>query len=215
MRDASRIVSRIAGSVIVALVLSIAPSRPALASGLPAMSLTSPTLTRILDLSFVDARHGWVLGASCIASGDRCVLVLRGTTDGGRTWQSLPAPRPPVASRVAVGRNGFTSGFLRFITPEDRWAAAWTIGRDGQTLGYSLFVTHNGGLTWSDERRRGQIMPIVPRGDTVWALTGSCPPYLAAPPCPHTLLTSADRGRTWRALPRRPQLFGDIHIVRA
>jgi hypothetical protein len=45
------------------------------------MSLTSPTLTRILDLSFVDARQGWVLGASCTAPGDRCVRVLRGTTD--------------------------------------------------------------------------------------------------------------------------------------
>jgi hypothetical protein len=47
-----------------------------------------------------------------------------------------------VASRVAVGRDGFTAGFLRLISPEDAWAAAWTIGRDGQTLGYSLFVTH-------------------------------------------------------------------------
>jgi photosystem II stability/assembly factor-like uncharacterized protein len=215
VRDANRIVSRIAGSVIVALVLTVAPSRPALASGLPAMSRTSPTLTRILDLSFVDAWHGWVLGASCTVSGDRCVLVLRGTTDGGRTWQSLPTPRPPVASRVAVGRNGFTSGFLRFITPEDGWAAAWTIGRDGQTLSYSLFVTHNGGLAWSGERGLGQIMAIVPRGDTVWALTGSCPPDPAAPPCPHTLLASANRGRTWRTLPRQPQLFGDVHIVRA
>ena len=98
MRDASRIVSRLAGSAIVALVLTIAPSRPAHASGVPAMSLTSPTLTRILDLSFVDARHGWVLGASCTASGDRCVLVLRGTTDGGRTRQPLPALRPPAYS---------------------------------------------------------------------------------------------------------------------
>jgi photosystem II stability/assembly factor-like uncharacterized protein len=178
------------------------------------MSLTSPTLTRILDLSFVDARHGWVLGASCTASGDRCVLVLRGTTDGGRTWQSLAAPRPPVASRVAVGRAGFTSGFLRFLTPEDGWAAAWTFGRGGQTLGYSLVVTHDGGLTWSDERGRGQIMALVPGGDTVWALRGSCPPYPAAPPCPHTLLASADRGRTWRALPRQPRLFGHVQIVR-
>ena len=39
-------------------------------------------------------------------------------------------------------RDGFTAGFLRLISPEDAWAAAWTIGRDGQTLGYSLFVTH-------------------------------------------------------------------------
>jgi hypothetical protein len=77
---------------------------------------------------------GAELSASCNASGDRCVAVLRGTTDGCWTWPSLPAPRPPVARRVVVGGDGFTSGFLRLITPEDGWAAAWSIGRGGQTL---------------------------------------------------------------------------------
>jgi hypothetical protein len=55
---------------------------------------------------------------------------------------SRPSVLSPVASRIAVGRDGFTSDYLRLITPEDGWAAARTTGRDGQTLGYSLFVTH-------------------------------------------------------------------------
>ena len=56
------------------------------------MSLTSPTLTRILDLSFVDARQGWILGASCTVSGDRCVRVLRGTTDSLLVTHNRPPP---------------------------------------------------------------------------------------------------------------------------
>jgi hypothetical protein len=60
--------------------------------GLPAMSHTFPTRTRIFDLSIVDARQGWVLGTSCTASGDRRVRVLRGTTDSLLVTHNRPPP---------------------------------------------------------------------------------------------------------------------------
>ncbi|MGO8961672.1 MAG: WD40/YVTN/BNR-like repeat-containing protein [Streptosporangiaceae bacterium] len=90
-----------------------------------------------VSMTFVSASEGWVLGtAPC--SHKPCTSVVR-TTDGGRTWVGIPAPRYPLAGSGASG--GLTR--LRFADPEDGFA-----------YGSQLWVTHNGGASW---RRVSQV----------------------------------------------------------
>jgi len=47
-------------------------------SGTPWQQVSVPTEANLLDLSFVDAKHGWLTGTSS---------TLMETTDGGKTWE--------------------------------------------------------------------------------------------------------------------------------
>ena len=82
--------------------------------------------------TFASADDGWLLGtATCAAA--PCAAIVR-TTDGGRTWASIPAPK----AAFAAGGSG-TSGVsgLRFADALDGWA-----------FGPDLWATHDGGTTW-------------------------------------------------------------------
>ena len=112
------------------------PSRPRTPAGTPTGAAWLDRSRRPLAVG----AHGTATYAGRRAGGQGEIGNVQwqqpGDSPGG------PSVAGPVASRIAVGRDGFPAGFLRLITPEDGWAAAWTIGRDGQTLGYRLFVTH-------------------------------------------------------------------------
>jgi photosystem II stability/assembly factor-like uncharacterized protein len=79
-----------------------------------------------LNLSFVDAAHGWLRVTSRLPgqrAEDETGTLLR-TTDGGRSWERLPdAPTP---------------GAVRFVSRERGWQS-WTDG---------LHETRDGGRTW-------------------------------------------------------------------
>jgi photosystem II stability/assembly factor-like uncharacterized protein len=84
-----------------------------------------------VSMTFVSANEGWVLGtAPC--SHKPCTSVVR-TSDGGRTWVGIPAPKYPLA------RYSFSRGLNRL-----RFADSV----DGFAYGSQLWVTHNGGSTW-------------------------------------------------------------------
>src|SRR5258708_7130508 len=91
-----------------------------------------------ISASFISASAGWLLAVPPCAGYVRpCqTLLLRKTTDGGRTWVAVPAPPAP-----DQGRPGAVSQIL-FISSRDGWA--W---------GPGLWQTRDGGARW----RRGSI----------------------------------------------------------
>jgi photosystem II stability/assembly factor-like uncharacterized protein len=84
-----------------------------------------------ISATFVSASDGWVLGTAPCAH-KPCTSVLR-TTDGGRHWVGIPAPR--YALSAFPGNRGL-----------DRIRFADT--RDGFAFGSQLWATHNGGSSW-------------------------------------------------------------------
>jgi photosystem II stability/assembly factor-like uncharacterized protein len=80
-----------------------------------------------MNLSFVDAGHGWLRVTSRLPgqrAEDETGTLLR-TTDGGRTWERLPdAPTP---------------GAVRFVSRQRGWQS-WIDG---------LWETRDGGRTWA------------------------------------------------------------------
>lgn len=110
----------LAGSyTAVAAAASTAPSAGPVPKGFEPISMT-----------FVSARDGWVLGtAPC--SHKPCTSVVR-TTNGGRTWVGIPAPRLALAQFSINGLNR-----IRFADTSDGFA-----------YGSQLWVTHDGGAGW-------------------------------------------------------------------
>jgi photosystem II stability/assembly factor-like uncharacterized protein len=119
-----------------------------------------PVLSQILDMSFADALHGWVLGVSCSAPGQCDTLTLRRTVDGGKTWQWLPAP--PAAPGWIGGRDTATVHAVRFSDTQFGWI-----------YGGALYATQNGGQTWVKQHMPGQIVDLGTDGAT-WAVDRVC-----------------------------------------
>ncbi|MBV9282592.1 MAG: hypothetical protein JOZ41_21145 [Chloroflexi bacterium] len=89
-------------------------------------------MTELLDFSFLDARHGWALGASCSRPGTCPSIAIRVTTDGGRTWR-------PAIPKERISPGDQTVGPVQFVDPLRGWVAA------GPS---SVYRTDNGGLSW-------------------------------------------------------------------
>jgi photosystem II stability/assembly factor-like uncharacterized protein len=132
-------------------------------------------LTQIQDATFVDAAHGWLLGAGCASGIQECRLMLEQTADGGQNWMVSPAPDLP-----AYPVDGYGSWHLRFGTAQDGWL-----------YGPQLYATHDGGQSWT-LARASSISSLVSAGQSVWALEGACPNG-----CALSLVRSADAGRSW------------------
>jgi photosystem II stability/assembly factor-like uncharacterized protein len=105
------------------------------------------------SVTFVSADEGWLLG-SATCSGKPCTAIVR-TTDGGRTWASIPAP----GTTLNVAPEGAADGVsgLRFASSLDGWA-----------FGPDLWATHDGGATW---HKVG--LPGATADTGVWALEAS------------------------------------------
>jgi photosystem II stability/assembly factor-like uncharacterized protein len=86
----------------------------------------------VVSFTFVSANDGWVLGTTKTCAHAPCTSVLR-TTNGGRSWVGIPAPKFKLASFES------TPGLQRL-----RFADA----SDGFAFGSQLWVTHNGGSSW-------------------------------------------------------------------
>lgn len=158
----------------------------------------------VLDLSFVDPRHGWVLAQRCTLGGV-CKLLVRVTIDGGQTWHSLPTPGPSTRD-VAAGAALSFAGFLRFATSRDGWArVSLTVGRQDTTWS-SVSVTHDGGRTWRTDPRLARISTLLPLAGTVWAIETSGGLV--------TVLISPDHGHTWHPAPEQPHVATVEQVIR-
>jgi photosystem II stability/assembly factor-like uncharacterized protein len=146
------------------------------------------SITQIIDISFVDAQTIWVLAAAC-TEGD-CPITMRVTYDGGTNWQKSIAP-PTKANSFPYDSLGSADlsgvGLIRFATRSDGWI-----------FGPSLFSTHNGGQTWTDEKRLIFSMELT--DGVIWAIEQEN----GAP----TILRSIDGGKTWPQVEQQPKLSG-------
>jgi len=131
------------------------------------------------SVTFVSLRTGWVLGTAPCAT-PPCTRLLR-TSDGGRTWVSVPAPPAPLS-------EGYTPGVrqVRFANLVDGWA-----------FGPDLWATHDGGAHWARPTGLGadaQVMALETASGVVHAavLGGSGGPGV-------TIHTSPVGTDAWRA----------------
>ncbi|MGZ4791262.1 MAG: YCF48-related protein [Ilumatobacteraceae bacterium] len=120
----------------------------------PSSNPPPPALTgahQVVDMSFVDAQHGWMLEAD-----DSSTSVLLATSDGGATWKA-----PSVDTRKAA--------HVKFA---DRMNG-WMYGGDSS----SFQSTHDGGATWQpvDLAQAGMIdgvQALASDGNTVTIVSG-------------------------------------------
>ena len=139
-------------AMIAVLIAACGPNASAAARPRPSATPrpTTPALGAIAYLqpasaSFLDDRHGWVVGHACDAQGN-CRPGVAETTDGGATWNELAAPpqRP-----MPAGQDPWPStAAIRFTSLTDGWL-------------FSPFLAHtvDGGGTWT--------MVSVPAGNLV------------------------------------------------
>ena len=129
---------------------STVPPSPSRAPGAGPVGGPVPAGFEPRSVTFVSASDGWVLGSATCA-GQPCAAIVR-TTDGGRTWQGIPAPKATI-NDTPVGPSGGVSD-LRFADPLDGWA-----------FGPDLWATHDGGSTWHK-----LTLPGATANAGVWAL---------------------------------------------
>ncbi len=145
--------SRLAGSVVIGLALAAltAVTASAAVTGGPAAGPV-PAGFQPASATFVSANDGWVLGTAPCAHAP-CTSVLR-TTDGGRRWVGIPAPRYPLAGPSARGLTR-----MRFADTSDGFA-----------FGTHLWATHDGGARWHRVRQvPGSILDLEASAGRVYA----------------------------------------------
>ncbi len=112
-------------------------------------------------MSFVSARVGYVLGTTATCTNAPCTTLVR-TSDGGRAWQAIPAPRVPYAEGLD-GSSPLTGvSRVRFANGQDGWA-----------FGPGLVVTHNGGATWQEVSMPGAVTALEAVNGRAYALVAS------------------------------------------
>jgi hypothetical protein len=136
-----------------------ASSSESVIGGAPA-ALPVPGNFRPTSVTFVGTHTGWVIGQA-LTPGDcatqYCTSVAR-TDDAGKTWTGVPAP----LIGAPDGATGVSQ--IRFLNLQDGWA-----------FGPELYVTHNGGQTWTQVKTSGlRVTDLETVGSRVFALFASC-----------------------------------------
>jgi photosystem II stability/assembly factor-like uncharacterized protein len=145
------------------------------------------------DLQFVDPLHGWFFDNQDATVGGP-LLILR-TVDGGIHWATIsttPAKgtAPPGALPVSCAKNGMT-----FINSTTGWVAGGCINAPPL-----LYVTHDGGLTWSPQAIDCGANCYLDPPHFTSALDGHMTGQLGV----ELLFVTTDGGKTWRARPNPP-----------
>ena len=133
--------------------VTLAPVTP---TASPSPEPAFPFSFQVLDIAFIDPNQGWALGT--FGNGfTRGQIAMRVTVDGGKTWQSAPAPE------IEMPPGDLPLRHLRFANAKDGWA-----------FEPGFFSTHDGGKTWGNENRQGKVIAIEPVGNSVWVVEQNC-----------------------------------------
>jgi photosystem II stability/assembly factor-like uncharacterized protein len=159
---------------------SLNNSESATPNSLPASCIKS-------GIRFRDDQEGWATG-SCPGS----QVFLYHTTNGGKTWTHVALPIPQ-----GYPENLFTNCQcnlmpVEFVTPQDGFLPVTIF--EAQTASY-LYVTHNGGETWTPYSLPVSQLPAAP--DFTDAQNG----FLTDG---QQLYSTQDGGHTWRLVGNLP-----------
>jgi len=142
---------------------------------------------RANSIGWLSPKIGWALGAAACA-GKTCSDVI-GTTDGGATWSLLGSVPSPISVVGEPAGAGVTD--VRFVTSDIGWA-----------FGPKLFVTVDGGATWSRTAIPGngkQVLSLATSASAgAYAVVSHC--RYADGPCRHPLTfwrTSSLESTSW------------------
>jgi photosystem II stability/assembly factor-like uncharacterized protein len=167
------------------------------------LAASSHPLGPIGDISFVDANHGWLLGYGLsVCGGKPCPVSVRRTVDGGRTWKISGAPG------TAPEAVGATLPLTTSGVEQIRFADT----RDGWIFGPTLWVTHDGGTKWRNQKTNGNVLALEAVGGSVCAVEGACRPQVA---CSLSLYGVSVRADSWRRISNLPGRFATIELLRS
>ncbi len=93
-------------------------------------------------LTFLNAEDGWLILSNAT---DSSSIALFGTTDGGNTWVKLQSTSNSQSGQLPLAH--FQQ--ITFLTAQDGWAAGENAASTGSV---QLYVTHDGGATWQQQR---------------------------------------------------------------
>lgn len=133
-------------------------------AGGPVPSAFSPE-----SFTSVSLQEWWLLGtADCLSGGGECQGIVR-TENGGQSFVGIPSP-PVGPSEVSQ---------LRFADP-----------LDGYAFDPELWMTTNGGASWTSAGLSGSVVDLEAAGGEAYALVCTS----SASPCPTALLERAPIG---------------------
>ena len=134
-----------------------------------------PPAVHAVSFTAVSERDSWVLGTA------RGRFTILRTTDGGRSFVRVTAPRLPM--------SGITP-FLRFADRRDGFAFVPGVGG-------RFFATHDGGRTWT-RIARGTLLSFATGGGNVYVVTARCTPDRCSA---YRLERASVSGGTWSSQP--------------
>jgi hypothetical protein len=136
-------------------------------------------------VSFISNAVGYVLGTS-----GRCgnCLSLARTTDGGGSWQTVPAPRLSYLEPADGSQPTSAVSRVRFANSEDGWV-----------FGPGLAVTHNGGASWQELTLPGTVTALEAVNGRAYAIVAG--PATTSGSRLFCLYSSAVGSSVFRALP--------------
>ncbi|HKN06954.1 MAG TPA: hypothetical protein VJ021_05060, partial [Thermoplasmata archaeon] len=145
-----------------------------------------PANFRPTSVTFVGAATGWVIGQASTpghCATQYCTSMAR-TDNAGRTWAGVPAP----LTGAPDGPTGVSQ--IRFLNLADGWA-----------FGPELWVTHNGGQTWTQVGTHGlRVTDLETVDGRAFALFATCTgagQAFAAQCTSFTLYSSLASGNDW------------------
>ena len=175
------------GSLLALALLTLASAIPASASAFISTGDGGwvwqnplPQGNSLYDVAFIDAMHGWAVGAAG---------TILATTDGGATWSGQ--------------RSGTTSDLnaVTFTDATHGWAVGGESGVNDQTSGGVILATIDGGATWAAQSSESSaLLNDVAFADAThgWAVgyagKSSTPGVRRA-----LILATSDGGATWNA----------------
>lgn len=142
----------------------------------PPTKMVEPPGFGVSAASFITADRGWALGSTGCPG---CAGVAT-TSDGGKTWTSLPAPP--------------TSLWWYYYEPSAVTNIDFANTSDGYLFTPGLYATTDGGHTWTDQHLTG-VKSLTVAAGYAYALTGHNGGG------PETLYRSRLASNSWRAVP--------------
>jgi hypothetical protein len=154
---------------------------------------TAPTSSRpprLATIAFFNPKVGY--GVFTTGSTKSCQVEVAMTSDGGEEFQ----PPVDVASCSALGNTPS----LAFDDHDDGFLYSSTAD--------TIYVTHDGGSTWSPEVETRDVLSVEALGNSIWMLSVECPTTSsssgAIPTCQLSVRESTDGGRSWRTSTSQP-----------